>query len=220
MKYRCLVVDHDDTVVNSTATVHYPSFREFMNIHYPQLHYTLEEYIIKNFSPGIIPLFRDEIGMDEAMMNEEHRFWDAYVQQHVPLAYDGMRELLWAQKNAGGLVCVVSHSMSRNILRDYRENGLPEPDMIFGWESPAEERKPNPYPLQRIMEKGGFSPSELLVLDDLKPGYDMARSCGVDFAAVGWSNDIPEIEAFMRHNCDYYFKTVPEFGEWFFGEDF
>ena len=48
----------------------------------------------------------------------------------------------------------------------------------------------------------------------------MARSCGVDFAAVGWSNDIPEIEAFMRHNCDYYFKTVPEFGEWFFGEDF
>ena len=35
MKYRCLVVDHDDTVVDSTATVHYPSFREFMNIHYP-----------------------------------------------------------------------------------------------------------------------------------------------------------------------------------------
>ena len=214
MKYRCLVVDHDDTVVNSTATVHYPSFREFMNIHYPQFHYTLEEYIIKNFSPGIIPLFRDEIGMDETMMNEEHRFWDAYVQQHVPLAYDGMRELLWAQKNAGGLVCVVSHSMSRNILRDYRENGLPEPDMIFGWESPPEQRKPSTYPIETIRSAFGLEREDLLMLDDLKPGYDMAKACGIKFAAAGWANDIPQIETFMRGNCDLYFKTVAELAEY------
>ena len=156
---------------------------------------------------------------DEDMLHEQ-RYWNAYVKEHTPPVYPGMREILWRHKREGGVLCVVSHSYTENILRDYRENDLPEPDMIFGWESPAEERKPNPYPLQRIMEKGGFSPSELLVLDDLKPGYDMARSCAVDFAAVGWSNDIPEIEAFMRHNCDYSFKTVPEFGEWFFGEDF
>ena len=24
MRYRCLILDHDDTVVNSTATIHYP----------------------------------------------------------------------------------------------------------------------------------------------------------------------------------------------------
>lgn len=29
MRYPCLVVDHDDTVVNSTATVHYPCFVEY-----------------------------------------------------------------------------------------------------------------------------------------------------------------------------------------------
>ena len=38
----------------------------------------------------------------------------------------------------------------------------------------------------------------------------MAAACGVDFAGVGWSNDIEPIEAFMRRNCTYYFKTVPE----------
>ena len=62
------------------------------------------------------------------------------------------------------------------------------------------------------MKRFGFSRSELLMLDDLKPGYDMAKSCGVDFAAAGWSNDIPEIEGYMRRNCDYYFKTVAAFG--------
>lgn len=29
MTYPCLVLDHDDTVVNSTATVHYPCFAEY-----------------------------------------------------------------------------------------------------------------------------------------------------------------------------------------------
>lgn len=219
MRYPCLVADHDDTVVDSTATVHFPCFKQYTAEFYPHADYTLERYLKENFHPGIIELFRS-IGMsDEDMLHEQH-YWNAYVKEHTPPVYPGMREILWRHKREGGVLCVVSHSYTENILRDYRENDLPEPDMIFGWESPAEERKPNPYPLQRIMEKGGFSPSELLVLDDLKPGYDMARSCGVDFAAVGWSNDIPEIEAFMRHNCDYYFKTVPEFGEWFFGEDF
>ena len=49
------------------------------------------------------------------------------------------------------------------------------------------------------------------MLDDLKPGYDMARAAGVDFAAAGWANDIPEIEGFMRRNCDFYCKTVSDF---------
>lgn len=60
------------------------------------------------------------------------------------------------------------------------------------------------------MRRYDLVPSELLMIDDLKPGYDMARRCGVDFAAVGWSNDIPEIESFMRRNCGLYFKTVDE----------
>ena len=219
MRYPCLVVDHDDTVVDSTATVHYPCFVEYTGIYHPEVHYTLDEYIKDNFDPGIGALFRDIIGMSEDEMEREQRYWNDYVKRHVPRAYDGMRELLWRHKRSGGTLCVVSHSYTENILRDYRENGLPEPDMVFGWESPAHERKPNPYPLEQIMRRGGFTREELLILDDLKPGYDMAKSCGVDFAAAGWSNDIPEIESFMRANCDKYFKTVAGFSGFLFGEE-
>ena len=35
MRYKCLVFDHDDTVVNSTATIHYPSFVAFLEEYYP-----------------------------------------------------------------------------------------------------------------------------------------------------------------------------------------
>lgn len=217
MRVPCLVLDHDDTVVNSTATVHFPCFQAFLKLYFPQCNYTLEKYFLKNFSPGILELLRDEVGMDDEMLQQEHRFWDAYVQQHVPQCYEGMRELLWKHKEAGGLICVVSQSFAKNILRDYRENGLPEPDLVFGWEYPAHQRKPKPYPLEQIMLKTGLNREELLVVDDLKPGYDMAKACGIKFAAAGWAYDIPQIEAFMRENCDLYFKTVAELAEYLEG---
>ena len=153
---------------------------------------------------------REDYGLSDAELDDELRFWKAYVREHVPSAYPGIREMMERQKAEGGLVCVVSHSLDFNIRRDYRENGLPEPDAVYGWEQPLERRKPSPWPLQEIMRRFELQPRDLLMIDDLKPGYDMARACGVDFAAVGWANDIPAIERFMRGNCRWYFKTVPE----------
>ena len=217
MKFPCLVLDHDDTVVNSTATVHFSCFAEYTAKFFPKAkRYTLEEYILKNFSPGVYEFFRGEVGMTEDDMKHEQDYWHEYVQHHVPQAYAGMRELLWDYVNAGGTICVVSHSLSPNILRDYRENGLPEPKLVYGWEVPKERRKPQPYALFDIMEKLHFAPGEMLVLDDLKPGYDMARAANVPFAAALWSNDIPEIEAFMRGNCGLCFKTVAQFRDYLF----
>lgn len=219
MRFRCLVVDHDDTVVNSTATVHYPCFAEYMALHFPHVRMTLEEYFLKNFDPGVVTLFRDIVGMTDEDMAREEIYWREYVRRHVPEAYPGMRELLWRQKDEGGFLCVSSHSLKENILRDYRENGLPEPDLVFGWDCPPGKRKPDPYALTEIMKTLGLAPGEMLMLDDLKPGYDMARAAGVPFAAAGWSNDIAPIEAFMRRNCDLYFKDITSLYEYLFGTD-
>lgn len=211
MRYKCLVLDHDDTVVNSTATIHFPSFLEFLSQVRPGVQYTLEEYFRKNFDPGIMALFTGELHFTPQEVDEEYRFWQDYVKTRVPRAYDGMRQILDRHRAAGGVIAVVSHSTSKTIVRDYQQNGLPMPDLIFGWELPAEQRKPNVWPLTQIMDRFGLDRRELLMLDDLKPGYDMARAAGVDFAAAGWANDIPEIEGFMRENCDYYCKTVADF---------
>ena len=216
MKYPCLVVDHDDTVVNSTATVHFPCFQEYTARYFPEYRCTLEEYFIKNFHPGVVEFFRDEVGMSEEQMLDEQSYWNAYVQGHIPDAYPGIGEVLCEQKRRGGLLCVVSHSYANNILRDFRANDLPEPDLVFGWERPREERKPHAWPLKEIMRRYGLRPDELLMLDDLKPGFDMARACAVPFAAAGWANDIPEIESFMRAHCDFYFKPVAELGAFLF----
>ncbi|MFR6375794.1 MAG: HAD family hydrolase [Oscillospiraceae bacterium] len=179
MRFRCLVMDHDDTTVNSTATIHFPSFLAYLKLVRPEASYTLEDYFRKNFDPGIMALFTGELGFSEQELEGEFRFWQDWVRTRVPSAYPGICEILRRHKDAGGYIAVVSHSMRESIERDYRENDLPEPDIIFGWEQPPEQRKPNTWPLEQIMERFGLEPQELLVVDDLKPGYDMARAAGV-----------------------------------------
>ena len=210
MRYKCLVFDHDDTVVNSTATIHHPSFLKYLAQYRPGRTCSLEKYFLRNFEPGFIPMCREDYDMTDADLDIEVRFWQEYVEEHIPAAYAGIREIMLRQKAEGGLLCVVSHSLEKNIRRDYAANDLPQPDMVFGWDLPMERRKPNPFPLEEIMRTYGLAPGELLMIDDLKPGFDMASSCGVDFAAAGWANDIQEIERFMRQNSRYYFKTVEE----------
>lgn len=210
MKYRCLVFDHDDTTVNSTATIHHPCFEQFLKDYYPDRSCTLEDYFLKNFSPGFIPMCREEYGMDDETLAMEARYWQEYVRDRIPQAYPGIREIMLRHKRNGGLIAVISHSYRHNILRDYEANGLPQPDLIFGWEMPPEQRKPAAWPLMEVLRRFDLRPEEVLMIDDLKPGYDMASACGVPFAAVGWANDIAPIEAFMRENCSLYFKQVSE----------
>ena len=220
MKYKCLILDHDDTVVNSTATIHYPSFIAYLE--YARADrvkdYTLESFILKNFTPGILSLFRDELGLSDKELDEEQGFWERFVKTRIPEAYGGMREIIERFISEGGIVAVASHSMTRFIERDYAHNSLPAPHRIFGWDMPKELRKPNPFAAEELIREFGFSKSDILMVDDLKPGFDMARSAGIDFAAAGWGYDVPEIEAFMRKHSDYYLKTTEDLSALLFGE--
>ncbi len=211
MKYKCLVLDHDDTVVDSTRGIHYPCFVEYLKLTRPHLSdkYTLEDYFRKNFDPGIIELLF-ECGLDEREIKVEEAFWRDYVRGHVPKAYDGISDIIARFRENGGIVAVDSHSFKEYIERDYRANSLPTPDIIFGWDIPENERKPSPATIFQLMEKYSLKPSDIIVVDDLKPGYDMARGAGVDFAAAGWAYDVPEIESFMRENCDCYLKKIED----------
>lgn len=214
MKYKCLVFDHDDTTVSSTASIHHPCFQAYLDLTRPGTVCDLDEYFIKNFSPGFLEMCYEDYGFTDEEIKVETEFWSRYTAGLTPTAYPGIREIMERQKAEGGLVCVVSHSFEWNIRRHFRENGLPEPDAVYGWEYPNEQRKPNPFPLEDIMRRFSLAPSELLVIDDLKPGYDMAKTCGVPFAGAGWAHSIPEIERFMRENCGNYFKSVQELADY------
>ncbi len=208
LKYRCLVLDHDDTVMDSTRLLHHPAFLEFLKEVRPGTTISLDAYFRMNFHPGFLEYCEQVLHLTPAELDREMEVWTKYVSTHVPRAFPGMKELMDEQLRRGGSLAVISHSLRTNILRDYRENGLPEPSMIFGWELPRDKRKPNPYALDRLMAAMDLLPGDMLVVDDLKPGYDMARQRSVPFAAAGWAYDVPEIRAFLQENCPLYFDST------------
>lgn len=217
LNYRCLVLDHDDTVVRSEETVNYPSFLEALKVLRPGRTITREEFTRWCFSPGFSALCSDYIGLTPEEIDVQYDMWRSYVATHIPPPYDGLRPILTRWKQEGGLLCVSSHSARENILRDYRLHFDLEPDQIFDWDLGEDRRKPSPYALQEIMRLYDLRPDELLMVDDLKPGYDMAHACGVPFACAGWSHDDLEIRAFLRRFSDFYLETVQALESLLFG---
>jgi len=208
LKYPCLVLDHDDTVVQSEATINYPFFCQILDQFRPGKTITLLEYTHGCFHLGFSQMCRQWYGFTEQELVDEYLGWQAYIRTHIPAPYPGIERVIKRQKEAGGLVCVVSHSCTENITRDYRTHFNQLPDVIYGWDYPEHQRKPNPYPLEQIMEKYGFRPEQLLVVDDMKPAWQMASAAGVPIAFAAWGRlEYPEITEEMTALCDFAFHT-------------
>ena len=59
--------------------------------------------------------------------------------------------------------------------------------------------------------------AELLVVDDMKSGFDMAKARSVPFAWAGWGRqNLPEVAAFMKAHCDFSFHTPAQLEHFLF----
>ena len=68
LKYKILALDHDDTVVKSTAEVHYPAFLETLKALRPEISMSLETFNEYCFSPGFFPLCREILKLTDKEM--------------------------------------------------------------------------------------------------------------------------------------------------------
>lgn len=187
-RYRCLVLDHDDTAVMSTPNVHYPSFIDTMKKLRPDVPPIEEEaYFRMWFDSNFDHYCKNVLRFTSEEEDFQLSNWRGYVERIIPAFHDGMEDIIRRQIAEGGLVCVVSHSYSHYIKRDYEAAGLPQPHCMLGWEIGADKQKPHPYPLEYIAQKYNLAPSDILMVDDLKPGYDMSQAFGCDCALALWS---------------------------------
>ena len=218
LKYPCLVLDHDDTVVQSELTVNFPYFLLTLDSFRPGATISAEEYADGCYRMGFANMCRQRFSFTEQEILEEYTGWKEYIKTHIPDPFPGIGDVIRKQKALGGKVCVVSHSCNENITRDYSRNFGILPDEIFGWDLPEELRKPNDYALKVIMETYGFSPQELLVVDDMKLAYTMAKKQQVPIAFAAWGRkNCPAICEEMRRICDFSFDPPKEFGNFLFG---
>ena len=208
LRYPCLVLDHDDTVVQSEATINYPYFCYILDAFRPGTRITLEEYVTGCYHQGFAQMCRSRYSFTDEELVKEYAGWQNYIRDHIPMPFPGIKTVIQRQKEMGGKVCVVSHSARENISRDYEVHFGIQPDMIFGWDDPEEQRKPNPWPLQQIQKTYGLQASQLLVVDDMKPAWEMARKQQVPIAYAAWARDSQlEVSKEMKKLCDFSFSS-------------
>lgn len=217
LKYKCLVLDHDDTVVQSEATVNYPYFCYILDQFRPGQTISLEEYIHGCCHLGFIEMCRAKYNFTDEELHQEYLGWKDYMKSHIPAPYPGIKSIIRRHKSEGGILCVVSHSGEENIKRDYMAHFGMLPDDIYGWDYPEHQRKPAPYPLLSIMEKYNLTPQQLLVVDDLKPACDMAKAVDVTIGFAMWSKlEQPDICKQMQELCDYTFSSTTQLEKFLF----
>ena len=67
------------------------------------------------------------------------------------------------------------------------------------------------------MQKYGYSPKQMLVVDDLRPAYEMASKAGVPIAFAAWGRKgYPEIEREMKTLCDFSFDSTEDLEKFLF----
>lgn len=219
LKYPCLVLDHDDTVVQSEATVNFPYFEYILGQFRPGRTITLQEYVEGCCDLGFANMCRQWYGFSEQELVDEYLGWKEYIKTHIPIPFPGVEKIIRRQKEGGGLICVVSHSCIQNITRDYETYFGLLPDDIYGWDLPEEKRKPSTFPLVDIMAKYGLSSKELLVVDDMKPAWEMAHKSNVPIAFAAWGRqDYPRILAEMKDLCDFSFDAPEKLEKFLFEE--
>ena len=217
LRYKCLILDHDDTVVQSEATVNYPFFVDFLKEYRPGMTITQHEYISGCFQPGYIEMCKQRFGFTDEELLIEYNGWKEYIQHHIPTVFPGIGNVIQRFKAAGGLVCVVSQSAQANIARDYRFHFDMDADDIYGWDLEAEHRKPSPWAIRQVMAKYNLSPSEILVVDDMKAAVQMARDADVKIAFAGWGRkEYPLICEEMEKLCDYSFYSTEDLSQFLF----
>ena len=187
LQYKCIVLDHDDTTVNTTPLIHYQSYINFMNKYKPNSpQITLQQWYVEMWDKNLFQFLSDYMKLNETEMKQISEEW-MKLHKTIPIQmFEGFYELMTEYKQLGGIVCICSHSQQKVIQQFYDSyrDGILQPDCIFGLEkNEIEKCKPYTYPIEEIMRKYQLEKKDIVVIDDLYHGLEMARRSGVD--AIG-----------------------------------
>lgn len=203
MKYKCLITDHDDTLLDSTVEIHYPCMLECLDALRPGTPLSFDEFAYYNFDLGFHNYATEVLHLNDEEIQKQEKIWHSWVDTHHATFFPNAKEVLAKFKAAGGIIVVSSHNEKKHILKDFEHAGCIKPDAIYGWELPPEKRKPSVYTIEKIEKNFGIERSEMIMLDDMKIGLNMCKAAGVDFIFADWARKPEKLRAQMREMADY-----------------
>jgi len=212
MKYKALVLDYDDTIVESARVINYPAYRDSLKILRPLMAcLSFEDWLAMHSRMGPIGFFKDYLKFNDSEAKRELEIWGGYKRSVTPQFYNGIPEALEEYKSKGGIVTVASLSDGTTVFENFVKAGM-SLDHVFGGDMNPDIIKPNPYVINRIAQLYNFDTTNILVVGDLQTEALFARNGKASFAAACWGHNIPSIkDEFKKLGVETYLETIDQF---------
>ena len=135
LRVRCLVLDHDDTVVKSTPEINFPAFlRSLKDLRGTTMSY--EQFVEYNFDPGFYEMCADILHYTPEEIRYQEAEWERAAAVTIPAVYEGLPEILHTYMENGGKNLCVFPFHAKDDFERYEAAGLPTPELIFDWACP------------------------------------------------------------------------------------
>ena len=129
LKYPCLVLDHDDTVVASEIAVNYPCFLEGLEKFRPGEYMDHPEFVRWCFHHEFADFLRIRYNFTPAEAAEEYEMWKEYAKTHIPPVCEGMKEIMESEDLSTAILVSDPLHMKRSMMmaKDYKIEAFSSP---------------------------------------------------------------------------------------------
>ena len=185
---KVLFIDHDDTVVNSQATIHYPAFVQAIEIMRPnQTILDFQQYIKLTATIGFERILAEIYHFTPQEIKTEYELWQQINRSIIPPAFANVGQILQRFIANGNYLVVYSANTKANISRDYDHHFKFQPHTIIAHAHDSPYQKPARTPLLLWMHQHQITPLNAIILDDSPMMIETARRCNCTFLAANWS---------------------------------
>lgn len=151
-----------------------------------------------------------KIGIPESEIKNTWKYWGDKVKEyaHHNYVFDGVEEML-KELNKGYSLAIVTSKTHEQLEEDFTKRGLLKYFKIWICKEDTDLHKPNPAPLFKAMELGGFKAEEAIYLGDAFVDKEAAIKAGMEFGHCRF------MEQYYLVECNIIFNNPQDIVKYF-----
>lgn len=223
LRKKCLILDHDDTIINSQESIHYPLFVEVLKKLRPNIQpIDFERFIDLSNELGFVKMCRTLYHYTPQEIEFEYHYWKTHSAAMQAPSFEGLKEILQAFTQAGGLIIVYTMNSSQNVLQDYERLFQFVPHKIIAHDQYVVLKKPYRLSILHALHELELNVKECIFIDDTPMLLELKDRLNMDFLAANWAksahplwkhrHDVPILNH-PKELASYIFKTSTESDE-------
>ncbi len=201
LKKKCLIFDHDDTLINSQASIHYPIFLETLSELRPQeKHPSFKDFIVLSNQYGFEGYIKQVYGFSEEEVALEIKWWRKKVKERQASIFEDIATILKKFMDAGGILIVYTYSDSSMVISDYKHYFDFVPHSIIGFDAIKHMQKPNRLPVLHALSNYNLTVADCLLVDDMPLIAETASRLNMDMVGACWAEGATYLWNKKHHN--------------------